>query len=446
MTSQPRGFTFDNAYLALDEIFAGHPLKPAVFTAYLRNTMFSRIADSDNFRDIESDPGTQRGRFRDFHDQAQLFWATVDEIYQMDVINYKKIISDLWQTFKDLVDQVQQTRDGKDMKPQFYEAAHSAIIRDYRYFGDNETAKRLEERGTAQTMSEKDEELMSDVIGLVRDLDPKNDKSGYRLARRLCNNARPLFLKFLCDQIMGGAWWIKHQGGFDNVKFSLRVPSKYRLFCSPEEIAFTENMFKDNSTGAGDGGQQGSVIGNKFLHSDAGRVLLGAISKSLEGETAHDEEVDEFLLVAFYNDWDEWLSKYIADMIHHETPKPQQQPERRIIANYSTHFASTGSFKHDQKLSNRILQFMEIFSSHIQKWEDAGILHKEALKAIRDNQTGSGRSGNPNTSKVPSKESGDVVAVEQTDSGETPIGHSDETQLGGGWRQSQTLYDQGFGM
>ena len=49
--------------LALDEI-AGHPLKPAVFTAYLDNNMFSRIADSADIQDIQSDPETQNARFR----------------------------------------------------------------------------------------------------------------------------------------------------------------------------------------------------------------------------------------------------------------------------------------------------------------------------------------------------------------------------------------------
>ena len=85
---------------------------------------------------------------------------------------------------------------------------------------------------------EKEEELMHDVNQLYTNLDPQNDKSGYRLARRLCNNARPLFLKFMCDQIMGTAWWIKMQHGFDRVRSSFRMPSKYRLFCSPEEIGF----------------------------------------------------------------------------------------------------------------------------------------------------------------------------------------------------------------
>ena len=77
------------------------------------------------------------------------------------------------------------------------------------------------------------------------------------------------------------------------------------------------------------------MIANNFLHSDAGRVLLGAISKKLGGEMVHDDVVDQFLLLAFYNDWDDWLSKYIADMVHHDAPKPQDHPERWIIANHA---------------------------------------------------------------------------------------------------------------
>ena len=431
MSSEPTGFTFDNAYLALDEIFAGHPLRPAVFTAYLTGTMFSRIADSASFGDIRSDPDLQARRFRDFPDQSKLFWAMFNEIYQMDVIEYRNIISDLWQTFKDLLDQTQQSRNGKDLKPQFYQAAHKALIRDYRYFGDNETARHLEQRGLAETSERKGAELEADINELVQNLDPKNDKSGYRLARRLCNKERPLFLKFLCNSIQGSDWWIEMQKGFDNVQFNLGIPAKYRLFCRHDEIKFCEKLFQKNSSGASAGGQQGNVIGNKFLHSKAGRALLGAISKSMEAESQHDEDVEHFLLVAFYNDWDEWLSKYIGDMIHHETPEVQAKPERRVVGNYSQHFANTGNFSKDQPLSNRVLRFMQELNHQINKWPDAGVLEKDALEAIGDNQTGSGRSGNPNTRKVPRKVRRDVVTVERTVPGVNPLSHFDETHVGG---------------
>ena len=40
-------------------------------------------------------------------------------------------------------------------------------------------------------------------------------------------------------------------------------------------------------------------------------------------EKWYDDVVDQLLLLAFYNDWDDWLSKYIADMVHRCTQTPK---------------------------------------------------------------------------------------------------------------------------
>ena len=153
---------------------------------------------------------------------------------------------------------------------------------------------------------------------LASDLDPQNDKSGYSLARRLCVRERPLVLKFLGDQILATGWYIKQSGGFDHMTQYFHFPPRFRLFCSKDEWDVIYSEFAHNKSGAGEGGKQGQTLGNRFLQGDVGHVLLGGIQQYLEGINTHEAEVSHFLLLAFYMDWDEWLSRHIADMVHND--------------------------------------------------------------------------------------------------------------------------------
>ena len=182
-------------------------------------------------------------------------------------------------------------------------------------------------------------------------------------------------------------------------------------------------VFAHNKSGAGEGGKQGKTIGNRFLQGDVGHVLLGGIQQYLEGINTHEAEVSQFLHLAFYMDWDEWLSRHIADMVQNDGG-PGENPELRVISNHSRHFANIGEFQDTQPLSNRALQLITEISMSVQKWPDAQLLNSLALEAIQDNQTGSGRSGNTNTRKVPeATRGGDTVMAETMDDGQTPNRH-----------------------
>ena len=126
MSSRYDGIGFDSAYQALDEIFAGHPLKPALFTAYFKGALFSGISDHTVVPAVEEGSNLDN-RFRDFHDNAQLFWAMMNEIYGMEVRQYKVWIKLLWNVFGQLM---LAAAKGKSEEPKFYEALHNAIIRD----------------------------------------------------------------------------------------------------------------------------------------------------------------------------------------------------------------------------------------------------------------------------------------------------------------------------
>ena len=130
-------------------------------------------------------------------------------------------------------------------------------------------------------------------------------------------------------------------------------------------------------------------------------------------------------------DWDEWLSKFIAEMVRHESPNPGQNPELRVISNNSRHFANIGAFQETQPMSNRARQMIMEITESVRKWPDAELLNKVALEAIQDNQTGRGRSGNTNSRKVPeATRGGDTVMAETVGGGVTPNGHHDETETG----------------
>ena len=221
MSTRLSGIGFDSAYQALDEIFAGHPLKPALFTAYFEGALFSRISDMSEVPAVEE--GSLDNRFRDFHDNAQLFWAMMNEIYGMEVRQYKVWIKLLWTVFSELLVSAAK---GKSEEPKLYEALHNAIIRDYRYFGENDKAEQLEKSG----ISDNPQQIaVGELQALFSDLDPKNDKSGYSLARRLCVRERPLVLKFLGDQILATGWYIKQSGGFDHMTQYFHFPPRFRF-------------------------------------------------------------------------------------------------------------------------------------------------------------------------------------------------------------------------
>ena len=292
MSTSPslHGIGFDSAYEALDEIFAGHPLKPAVYTAYFAGALFSRISESDELLQVKATHIEKR--FRDLHDQKQIFWGMMNEIYDMQVQVYKNWVGNLWGNFKTLLESAaQNSKTGKPEIPQFYEALHNAIIRDYRYFGEIDKAEEFEARGTSG-QGDITELVEGELKTLVNDLDPQNiDKTGYNLARRLCVRERPLVLKFLGDQIKGAGWYVKAQGGFDRMKDYFGLYPKYRLFCSKDEWDGIDTILAQNMNGAGEGGKQGQVIGNAFLQSKPGHFLGGGIQKYMEGDKSHENGV-----------------------------------------------------------------------------------------------------------------------------------------------------------
>ena len=100
-------------------------------------------------------------------------------------------------------------------------------------------------------------------------------------------------------------------------------------------------------------------------------------------------------------------------MVYHDSPEPAEHPEFTVLSNYSRHFVNIGAFEESQPLTARGRGFMDGLVTDIQRWGDAGLLSKVALKAINDNQTGSGRSGNRNTSKVPDPQEPDTIMVNE---------------------------------
>ena len=435
-TESLQGVGFDQAYEALDEVFGGHPLKPALYTSYLQGTLFSRIAPSAQVQHVQHGSNIGENRFRTVHDNSQLFWASMGELYNMGVQQYKAWVQQLTDNFMVLLSQASQTNKGVSEVDKFFQGLHNAIIRDYRYFGENDKAEELERRGTAD-QGDVPTLVAGELKAFATGLDPQNvNTGGYRLARRLCNKERPLVLKFLCDRIMGSSWYIKSSGGFDGMVRHFHFATKFRLFAGADEIEFIENILFTENSGT-------KTLGNNFLQSKVGHVLLGAIQNNLKGlDASHEDIVQPFLALAFYHNWDDYLEKFLAHMVLHESPNPGQTPHMRVVSNFTRHFANIGTFERVQHLTPRAFWMMTKVSAAIHQWPDAAILNQVALNAMKDSKTGSGRSGNPNTSKVRPAKSKDTVMVERVQQGETPRGHVDETELKPGW---QTGYRWGQG-
>ena len=414
------GVDFDTAYELLDANFAGHPLAPSIFTAYLEGSRFSEIGDQSTVHHVEGTYSAVRSRYRTYESNKELFWNVMDETYNMDVDDYKGWIVALSDNYSNgLLEQTQQDRSGKNTLPEFYQGMFDALIRDYRYFGQNEEADALERHGLSD---ESVEEFVALQTVAFLNSKPKNDKGGYNLARRLCNRERPLLLKFICDKLMGASWYVKQSGGFDGMLMHYKFKSKYRLFVGKPELDFLSHLFTK---------YEGGTIGNKFLEGQVGRPLVGAIQRSLEGATDHDGVVESFLNLAFYSGWDGWLARFIADMVYHDSEGPGDNPEFRVIQNYSRHFCNTGSFENANALTSVGRAQLEDINHKVSQWEDCELLEQVALKAIGDSKTGSGRSGNPNTSKVPTTvQAPDQVMVEAVTLGGGDGGHTEETTIG----------------
>ena len=127
MSSAPglRGIGFDDAYVAVDETFGDHPLKPAFYMGYLEQDLFSQLTDE---ADYELKP---ERRFSSFATQIDLYWRNFKEIYYLGQSQYKAWVSHLWSRFNELIyTAIDAKRGGKNELSEFCQKAHEAVIRD----------------------------------------------------------------------------------------------------------------------------------------------------------------------------------------------------------------------------------------------------------------------------------------------------------------------------
>ena len=210
-------------------------------------------------------------------------------------------------------------------------------------------------------------------------------KDGYALSPRLCDSHRPLILKCLYDLIKGTGPYLKEQG-------TGSIPSKYRLFYSSEEFDLQwDHLIERNLNGVETGSSSGQTIGNKFLQSEVGGALIGAVTQRIIGVGTHQQDASAVCELFFWQNYDDLFERYLHDMVKFESPDPGSEPEFRIIGNYATHYFNTGHFKNGPfRISSYMNPILQELSGEIMQWSDNTFLDKDVKSVLSGKRVGSG--------------------------------------------------------
>ena len=130
--------SIDSAFVALDEVFPGHPLTPAARQTYLSGEMFTRIGDSE---EVYEPQRLWPRRIRPLEENAKFFWACMKHFYHLSLTDYLNWIQLLaGKFFRAIMD----VAHAEKSYIKVLDRLKQALVRDYRYFRESEKARSLD--------------------------------------------------------------------------------------------------------------------------------------------------------------------------------------------------------------------------------------------------------------------------------------------------------------
>ena len=380
-TSQPPRTTFDNAYVALGEVFPGHPLMPAIRMVYLQGERFEKI---DTGRQVWGPIRERQKRIRPVDENQEMFWNSFSMYMKLSVKGYLSWTRELIKLFfQSIVRAAHQQKVLVKTMNRFKDA----LARDLRYFRLDDQAKALDQ-ATITDSGNPGQTMLDTMVRFTNTQfdDGKTINEGFALAKRLCNPYRPLLLKRLCDHIKGDTF-LKY---LDESRESAKIASKYRFFFRANEFTTEwDQIVGENLDG------QGWTLGNKWLESQYGLAFMGEVARTLEGGGDHKADVGFICELFFYQNYDDWLEIFLEELVRKDASAAGDHPQIEVIQNNPRHFFNYGHFKRTQRLSTFMAPVLGKLNEEIAKWPNAGILAKEVLDVLGESRVGSGSAPAP---------------------------------------------------
>ena len=377
--------SFDSAYEALQEVFPGHPLWPALRVEYIQGRRFEEISGR-----VWGPTDERRNRVRSIKNNAEIFWNAFNRYMHLSYKSYVSWVNELTARFFNFI--VHSSKDDKELVTKM-DRIRNALVRDFRYFGFHDQADQLD-KSTISARGNPDGVVHNALESFFSTRDTvtgKPVKDGFPLSKRLCDAYRPLVLKCLCDLI-------KDQELFkwlEETRAGERIPSKFRLFWrNDENTKDWDLMIEENLTGVEAGEEGGQTLGNKWLASQYGLALMGGIAQLILGTGKHDTDTNFICMVFFYQNYDGWFERTLHEMVKKDVVQPGATVHVEVIKSHPRHYFNLGRFKHTQRVSTFMLPVMHRVNYMLQHlWVDSGILAKNVLDVLDERRVGSGSAG-----------------------------------------------------
>ena len=390
---QQFNYSLDLAIQALEEVFPGHPLIPAVKQSYLSGVLWHEINDSSI---VGSPTQLWKQRIRDIGTNSELFWKMfLGYFARMSLSDYIAWVRWLCQWFKSPILATAE-RDKNTM--QIVERLKLALIRDYRFFKDGDKARKLEDVDMSDSRRP-EEEIFRYIQLFTETINPRGTPpEGYEISNRLCARHNPLLLKLLAELVKGTGRILHDSGQRGN------IPTRFRLFYDNKEVVEEyDNLLIQNIDGVELNQKEGGTMGNKWLESRHGRAMLGAIAQLLiDGGGKHSLDAANLCQAFFWQDYDGHFANFLREMIDHDSKGVGAHPHLRIIANTPNHFFNTGHFRVPHNLTSYMFPLMSHVNHEIGTWADKNVLEKAVLDVLSEKRVGSG-SGTQNPDSLAEK-------------------------------------------
>ena len=150
-------------------------------------------------------------------------------------------------------------------------------------------------------------------------------------------------------------------------------------------------MIEDNQSGIELGGEGGATIGNKWLESEFGLALMGAVAELLVDKGTHHADAGFICKMFFYQNYDDWFEIALEDLVRNNKNSPGHNGHLDVIKHSPRHFLNIGQFKRDQRLTTYMQRnFQSINHVIATKWEDSGIMAQTVHNILKSGRVGSG--------------------------------------------------------
>ena len=391
-------YSLDLAFQAIEEVFPDHPLTPAVKQSYLSGVLWHEMNDNS---DVRRPKELWKQRIRDIETNAHLFWNLfLGYFARFNMKDYVGWIRLFCKWFR-LPILATAERDKNTM--QVVESLKEALVRDYRFFKDDDKARKLQDIDMSDSRRPEDE-----IFQYIQQFSERPENGGvkprgtppdgYDISDRLCSRNKPLLLKLLSQLVKGTGRYLHESNKIAS------IPTRYRLFWNKIEVDDEyDDLLVKNQDGTELDQSAGGTIGNKWLESKQGRAMLGAIAQLIiDGGGQHANDADNICRAFFWQDYDGHFADFLRDMIRHDAKGVGQQPHLRIIKNTPNHFLNTGHFRVAHSLSSYMFPIMAHINNEIGTWGDAQVLEKAVLDVLSEKRVGSG-SGTQNRGSLAEK-------------------------------------------